>query len=213
MRKQFNLQDWLKDKSQKVETRDGSHVVETISVDLTRDSMRVMANFGNNRIVHYYDDGRFWENANSDSDLFIVTPESELSEFESKVKYIVDNLTNNITYRNVMKERFNRGDEDEQIKEYASELLVFARKEIVHNIVDSDLDSLAHKIGYQKEFEAGKAEALRDLPRWERSGVPHLSTEVKNYSLDGEPSDLWLLHSGWKINVKSLEKLPGFKED
>ena len=65
----------------------------------------------------------------------------------------------------------------------------------------------------QKFIDIGKAEALKDLPRWERSGVPHLSTEVKNYSLDGEPSDLWLLHSGWKINVKSIEKLPGFKED
>lgn len=58
-----------------------------------------------------------------------------------------------------------------------------------------------------------KAEALKNLPRWKRSLMPHLSTEVKNYALEGYDTELWLLHSGRKINIKSLEKIPGFKED
>ena len=155
---------------------------------------------------------------NHEFDLFIITPEEGLTEFESKLKYIVDNLTNNITYRNVMKERFNRGDEDEQIKEYASELLAFARKEIVHNIADSGLDSLAHKIGYQKGFEAGKAEALNDLPRWKKWGngaagnaEGHAIALVKGAG--GLRFTSVLCATGEKyIMLDDLMKLPGFKE-
>lgn len=80
MRKQFNLQDWLKDKSQKVETRFGLPV-RIICWDRRGERPLVV-------LVQHpngYDEGRFYyENGltdgvgqESDGDLFLVTPEPE----------------------------------------------------------------------------------------------------------------------------------------
>ena len=206
MRKQFNLQDWLKDKSQKVETMDGSHVVETISVDLTRDSMRVMANFGNNRIVHYYDDGRFWENANSDSDLFIVTPEEELTDFED-------------AFGRAMMEAPEPEEKDEwypYIKESAAELLDLARKELTlsGNIVLS-VEEFEKK--YVEAIKMGKAAALKDLPRWKKAKeYMKLGPNDFVFTLDsdGKCSPYWdteVEEGQFYIAESDLENLP--KED
>ena len=85
MRKQFNLQDWLKDKSQRVETRDGLAVTD---IHLTK--------YRDENVVVYYVGRDMWicgeeGNVNIDKteckyDLFIVTPEEEMTEFEMGIR-------------------------------------------------------------------------------------------------------------------------------
>ena len=199
----------------KVETRDG-RTVRVICWDRAAKEDQpkdlklcvLVPENGGEAIYYYYSDGTKWVK-DACFDLFIVTPEKEeeeLSEFDDCVRRLIDMA------HSLGKDHPYNTDKGALLEHYSAELRELARNEIVKSgyaIVESE-----HYLEEgRKNYERGKAEALKDLPRWERSGVPHLSTEVKNYSLDGEPSDLWLLHSGWKINVKSLEKLPGFKED
>ena len=150
-------------------------------------------------------DGMYSDGHERDSDLFIVTPEEEeLSEFEKTLVKLVKLC--DVTCGSEV-------DLNECIKSHSIELLELAKKELEEEVPEMEFIPIENTLEYKAGFRAGRAEALKNLPRWKRSGVPHLSTEVKNYSLDGEPSDLWLLHCGWKINVKSLEKLLGFKEE
>ena len=86
--------------------------------------------------------------------LYIVTPESEYTEFEKKVAEIL----------------FYRQDEDDWVmclklgKEYAKELLNIAKREF-HELTRKRLCSVCkeHRDGYQEGFE----NATRDLPRWQ----------------------------------------------
>ena len=155
MRKQFNLQDWLKDKSQKVETAAGCPVrivcwdmacelpilglvllndekAEEIAVGFTNEGTNLLGE-------PLYDK------------LFIVTPEEEMSEFEKAIKRAFicagcSSVSNGI------------------VKDTASELLALAREELFAN--DTVLKEYA-----QVAREQGKAEALKDLPRWKKCQV------------------------------------------
>lgn len=218
----FTLDAWLKDKSQKVETRDGrpSRIICT-DRKFGYPIIALAYNKDEDKEVYINADYSGKSQCESKDDLFLVTPEEELTEFESTLKYIVNNLTNNITYRNVMKERFNRGDEDEQIKEYASELLAIALKEIQPKI-DAEIEK-AYKnhddVVFREGFEKGKEEALKDMPRWKTcgngvcgNGDGILIALVKQYG--GYKLASCLDITGEKyIMLSDLEKLPGFKED
>lgn len=117
--------------------------------------------------------------SDSDSDLFIITPEPELSEFEKAVDAIYESC----------------GVKELQVKKKAAELLALAREELFAN--DTVLKEYA-----QASREQGKAEALKDLPRWGKG------------SIEGDRIvGLSLYHNMKWISFSDLEKLPGFKED
>ena len=134
----------------------------------------------------------------SGDDLFIITPEPELSEFEIKVREIL--------YAD--KPEYSACD-PESWKRASSELLKLARNEIVKSgyaIVESE-----HYLEEgRKNYERGKAEALKDLPRWENVKIP--ATDIAKVWVDALDT-FWLQHKNKKIRVQSLEKLPGFEED
>lgn len=147
--------------------------------------------------------GMYSDGLERDSDLFIVTPDPELSEFEERIfKLLRQYKECDISLT------------PENIKAEASMLWPDFEKYFFDLYgKEGDGDSALRSF-YYRGLADGKSEALKDLPRWERSKKPpFLSTEVKNYALEGYDTELWLLHSGRKINIKSLEKLPGFKED
>lgn len=61
----------------------------------------------------------------------------------------------------------------------------------------------------QKFINIGKAEALKDLPRW-CVNVHNIDSGV---SIDWRKGEAFICYKGKIISLKDLEKLPGFKED
>ncbi len=152
-------------------------------------------------------------------DLFIVTPEEELSEFEMAIHRRL-NLMNG--------EHLLATELLEETKGMAAELLALARKELAlsGNIVLS-VEEFDKK--YVEAMNKGKAEALKDLPRWrtieeattkrtdENDCVTTETMLIKGWINDNdfhiiEPNCM-VNHKMLCIPVRSLEKLPGFKED
>ena len=94
-------------------------------------------------------------------------------------------------------------------KRHAQTLLDLAKKELARRDEVITLDSLPP---YDKGFQDGKAEALKDLPRWEdiRNFAYSWTSEDKTFYNDTLGQ---LFHKGKKLFIEDLEKLPGFKED
>lgn len=137
--------------------------------------------------------------SDSDSDLFIITPEPELSEFEIKVQEIL--YADKPEYSACDQESWERA---------SSELLELARKEIVKEIKE---DLYTNKVNnafgskttsvLQDAFNQVKSNALKDLPRWNNSRWIY----EDGWLLDG-----FLYYKNHSIPLKDLEKLPGFNE-
>lgn len=91
MRKQFDLQEWIKDKSQRVETRDGRivHNIWPVKEQPIFNGKRaeVCALIdGEEDALLFFEGGKYLPvNSENPFDLFIVTPEEELTEFEKTI--------------------------------------------------------------------------------------------------------------------------------
>lgn len=216
MRKQFNLQDWLKDKSQKVETRDG-RPARIICTDAKADDgaciVALIPGYGGEEAYQFFPDGRAFSSKSSDedcADLFIITPEPEMSELELAIA----------KYRPPT-------DSKETIQRIAAELLSLARKQLQPEI-DAEIEKAyktADEVMYRKGKEDGIAEArnditarivalkqakdraeeaLKDLPRWKPSNCPR--SNLPSLYLTGD--DTALYKDGYEISISGLEKLP-----
>ena len=131
----------------------------------------------------------------SNNDLFIVTPEEELTEFEQEVSDIVEYCKKN-----------GKIVANGYAKRHAKTLLYFAEKELSAKYkVSSDLNGFA----YGKGYEDGKKEALNDLPRWKKVGLDTgQTTLVIGYTGDEDK----LYRNGYVISLTDLEKLPKKEE-
>ena len=115
----FTLDAWLKDKSQKVETRNGRPVHD---IGLDRAGWQVFEVFRTNGTSEYrtYHDSYLYSGpGESTFDLFIVTPEPELSEFEKALEVFLMNADSS-------EETFH-----EEVKKHAAELLALARDQFI----------------------------------------------------------------------------------
>lgn len=145
----FTLEAWLKDKSQRVETRDGRLVhniwrVKEPSYTNNRETEVCALIDGEEDALVFYEGGRYLptsQDVYSPFDLFIIASEPELSEFEKACMRL-----------------YNEGSDDglsgdklsnESLKESASELLELAKKELCEGGEITDW------------YERGKAVALR----------------------------------------------------
>lgn len=168
-------------------------------------------------------DGRFMSWRESDSDLFIITPERELSEFEKKLSDIVG-------YAISMSVSEPKKPTDEFVREYAPQLLSLARKQLQPEI--DEAYKTADEVMYRKGKEDGivearnditariialkqakdrAEEALKDLPRWIPNKFDKHNFETCKAYLD---TPWYLCYQDKMINVSELvEKLPGFEED
>lgn len=139
---------------------------------------------------------------NHELDLFIITPEPELSEWQTLISGCLQKHG-----------LLDCGAADRIAKESTAELLALATEELKKTFV------LLHKEDYQTAFDLGKAEALKDLPRWREWGNGAAGNS------DGHPIALVSGAGGIRfvsilgtagekyIMLNDLKKLPGFKED
>lgn len=193
----FTLEAWLKDKSQKVETRSGKNV-RIICWD--KIGVPIVALVGDaDDIVTYNRDGTTGQQMQLPSDLFIITPEPEMTDFE---KAVGEAIYGGCDIESVLESSpIKQG-----VKEIASKLLVLAReqfikdgyiieKKLFHDAVEKvdpdvmkevsetiDLSNFFTEIGKKypevpfgrviqiglAAYNKSKEEALKDMPRWRK---------------------------------------------
>ena len=152
--------------------------------------------------------------------LFIVTPEEELTEFEKRIRFTIDEVTAG---------RYN-ADNIEDVKGIAKGLLELAREQFIKDgyvIEKKAFHDAVKKVGpevmkevsesvdamneaLRLEYEKGRAEALKDLPMWKKCQVDDPIACVYNCA---KREDSLLYYNGHTIRLIDLKKLPGFKED
>lgn len=174
----------------KVETRDG-RTARIICWDRKDNNYPIIAlsEYGKECLLSYTQNGQHVIGKSNVSDLFLVTPEPELSEWELAIA----------KYRPPT-------DSKETIQRIAAELLSLARKQLQPEI-DAEIEKAyknSDSIVYENGILYGKAEALKDMPRW------RFSTGCFD---DGWINDGVLYYKFHAIPLKTLEELPGFKED
>lgn len=172
-------------------------------------------------VLRFYADGQFSSNGKKTMcDLFIVTPEEEMSDFEQEVSDIVEYCKKN--GENVA---------DGYAKRHAKSLLILAREQFIkdgyviekkafHDAVKrvdpKVIKEVSEKWGAMKEalrieYERGKADALKDIPRWKRF-APNINDTLSEQRIcnELENSVLRVDASGyyWVISREELNKLP-----
>lgn len=185
----FTLEAWLKDKNQRVETRDGRivHDIWPVKNKTTIKAYRteVCALIdGEQDALVFFAGGKYLPvNAKSPFDLFIVTPEEEMTEFEKELESFYNHHLQVCTYD-------NQGTVEDSLHDGATKLLALAidarAKELYKGLKQSKLDKDSipyHLIEFMcnlytcrnwKEIEDTaeayttrlKAAAMKDLPRW-----------------------------------------------
>ncbi len=126
------------------------------------------------------------------SDLFLVTPEPEMSEWELAIA----------KYRPPT-------DSKETIQRIAAELLALARKQLQPEI-DAEIEK-AFQTADEVQYEKGRADVLKELPRWRKCDPNTIYSTKCNLIVNG--IGRYIILDGYMIDVDRLEKLPGFKED
>lgn len=136
--------------------------------------------------------------------LYLVPAEPELSEFEVKLWEIMKAEGSAVGPR----EKFTN-DDKRAFHEYSAELLVLARNEIVKSgyaIIEGE-----HYLEEgRKNYERGKSEALKDLPRWKKcedGNTDRLDLEALCWEA-GSPIEIAFRANGYRIFLSDLEKLP-----
>lgn len=161
--------------------------------------------------------GSWWaDGTQSPLDLLIVTPEEEkLTPFEVEVKSWMG-VAEDIVI------------DDSWVKTCAKALLSLARKQFVkdgyviekkifHDAVkrvDPGIMKEVSKNVDMTEYEKGRADALKDLPRWKKICRGNNYSSETKFTINGrylEMNDT--LNAVYEVALSDLEKLPRFKED
>lgn len=187
----------------KVETQNG-YTARIICWDRKDNNYPIVALFeeeksGTECLLSYTQNGQHVKGTSNVSDLFIVTPEPELTEFEKAF----DNLA----------ESYHSDENPDDVaccKEYAAELLTIARKQLQPEI-DAEIEK-AYKTADEMQYEKGKADALKGLPRWKKCGEYTLRTYGEEH-FEYRGGGRYFVMKGQEILLSDLKKLPGFKED
>lgn len=129
-------------------------------------------------------------------DLFILTDEPELTRFEDRLlRWLYDDVNGMIPLEELKP----------VVQARAKELLALARKEIEEELKEKVLHDYWKQASDQcaQARKDGKAEALKDLPRWNNSRWIYEDGWIQNG---------FLYYKNHSIPLKDLEKLPGFNE-
>lgn len=146
-------------------------------------------------------------------DLFLVTPDKELTEFESSV---IDNMIHldNGEYNEIGVSNFDSI--KEWAKDFAHKLMELARKELRkesclrdHFMLKNATDNAERESQLKNAFEEGGAEALKNLPRWKKITRPVLDYPYVEF--DPSSGTHTLFDGKYAITLKDLRKLS--KED
>ena len=235
MRKQFDIKyrSQIESGEYKVETRDGriakiiyweAHHCMPIIILIQSD-----VDNGTEIPLQLYKNGKFYPKGDSNFDLFIITPEEEMTEWEKAICRVLRDA------QFIPRDKdgiANIHDIDEFIKNRSEELLVIAKeeckkqiendyREIIYGAYKKGMDEAlkdleetgkVHCKSYDKGYEDGMKEALKDLPRW--GDIRNFQYAWKSQEETFYDRDLGqLFHKGKKLFISDLEKLPGFKKD
>lgn len=188
----------------KVETRDGKQV-RIVSWDKNgfecKEIVALVANVTGTESCNIYTiNGLLRSNScQKNMNLFIVTPEEELTDFEQEVSDIVEYCKKN--GENVVKS---------YAKRHAKSLLSIASEQFIKDgYIIEKWDAM--KEALRLEYERGKADALKDIPRWKRFtpntndplSEQQIYKELENSVLRVDAGGYW-----WVINREELNKLP-----
>lgn len=184
----------------KVETRDGKKV-RVLCYD-ANNIVPIVAlvtfNDGSEVSRDYYSNGTMIYGKEYPLDLFIITPEEELTEFEQQIENLL----------NLCLPEGHAGTTIENTKRVAAELLALAFREFKENEATHIKEFVDHKL--KEAYEKGKAEALKDLPRWSKNAFPRGCAAIDISGLTGAD---YIRREGKLLSISDLEKLPGFKEE
>lgn len=131
----------------------------------------------------------------SGDDLFLITPEPELTEFERRLAEL---MYSGCDLEGMLEVEGEDGVVTSTIKHAAKELLDLALKELENS-------GQVHCKSFDAGYDAGMKEALKDLPRWK---MAHRTKSPLPEILGNR-----LYIDGYYLRLSDLEKLPGFKED
>ena len=268
---EFSLDYYNSHPDCKVETRNG-RPVRIICCD-AKDKAPIIGLYptddGGETTTQNFPDGRWCDDVNyeSDDDLFIVTDEPELTDFEEVVSEFAKEVTG-YTFQEVaglrncarqlmiaareqliqegyiiekkafhdavekvdpevMKEVSEKVDKANGLTEFEQDLKstvnVYVEKgwhmedwdaredakellEVAHKQILAERKQAVEEL-MERCKEQGKAEALKDLPRWAHNQVSHSDEPTL---CNGNT----ILNLGWQhIYIDALKRLPGFKED
>lgn len=204
----FSLEEYLAHPEKKVVTRSGEPV-RIVCTDRIGNTMVVLVGKDED-VLTYCTNGTTGQAMKLPSDLFFAGEEPELSEFEyGMLRYL--------------QEAANKKDDAEikkATRKYSKELLDLARKELEPETLERLEAAYKNQddVVYENGKRDGKAEALKDLPRWRKCAdctpKPKWSNEWI-FSIDSEnvTRESAIVHKGYFLPLDGLEKLPGFKED
>lgn len=179
----------------------GGNPIRILAWDLPSDFPIATAEFtkDNRVIVESYSVDGWVGYGEKENNLFIVTSEEELSEFEKACMKL-----------------YNEGRDDglsgdklsnESVKESASELLALAKQQLLQS---GEFLTQEH---HEKLMDTLREECTKDLPRWKPA--------ARAYDGDRLPRIDWSLNRLvarfeeviFYLDINDLYKLPGFKED
>lgn len=193
--KKFSLEEYLAHPEKKVVTRDGESV-RIICCAGPSKQFPIVAFAGDDHTPYCWSTDGSFLNEPSGMDLFIVEPEPELTEFEKEVSSAMQKHG-----------LLDCGAADRIGRNCAKELLDLARKEITDGLVWISPDELNRQVDQARNI--GKAEALKDLPRWKKIGRGSNYSSKTKFVINGrylEMNDT--LNDVYEVALSELEKLP-----
>ena len=181
-----------------VETAQGS-LAKIISWDADEDKpiIALITNKANGyKYAEAYDiKGVHSEDEDSPHNLFVITPESGLTEFEKQVAFLKPEYS------------------DEQVKDYAKELLDLAKKQLDSHYEKEVAEAYkeADRVQYNRGYADGKADVLKDIPKWHKTEeyLTILKNSMGMLAFIGEDRSTPVVY--WKdhyLTMRELLKLP-----
>lgn len=169
--KQFNLHEWLQDKSRKVVTRDG-RPVRIICTDRKSRSGNIVGLVGEYESLIYVwnNDGKHIVSEIPDNDLFFADEEeelTELTEFEKAMIQFSHERNSLIQFKHTPEEI------NAHLYRYSEKLLDLARKEILKDlpkwkkITKREQNYLAYGYLSNEEYYLSVKELIKNLPKEE----------------------------------------------
>ena len=117
----------------KVVTRDGNEV-EIVKWDLENDRYPILAFIkGNGEELPLFTskNGRNCEQQEGANDLFILTPEPKLTDFEKYLRLFVSNIVNNTAHLETIRYMYKNREEEKQVREWAKTFLTLAKQDLL----------------------------------------------------------------------------------
>lgn len=198
---QFNLTEWLQDKSRKVVTREGKPV-RIVCWDSPNKGFPIVGFIDDNPTVFIWDKYGYAlpGHRESNRDLFFADND-ELTEFEKAMIQFSHERNSLIQFEHTTEEI------NAHLYLYSEKLLDLARKELEKDNVIIDKDKYLEIC--DQYYNNGKQNALKDLPKWKKTVQDYYhkgNIPCTNPIISGDEE--YLIVGTYEIKISDLETLP-----